>query len=45
VTGAASVHARGLNAPYAEIGFDFVLHRETVAAPKTVVEREHAPAV
>ena len=45
VTDAASVHARGLNAPYAEIGFDFVLHRETAAAPKTVVEREHAPAV
>ena len=45
VTDAASVRARGLNAPYAEIGFDFVLHRETAAAPKTVVEREHAPAV
>lgn len=45
VTDAALVHARGLNAPYAEIGFDFVLHRETAAAPKTVVEREHAPAV
>ena len=45
VTDAALVHARGLNAPYAEIGFDFVLHPETAAAPKTVVEREHAPAV
>jgi catechol 1,2-dioxygenase len=45
VTDAASARARGLNASYAEIGFDFVLHRETAAAPKTVVEREHAPAV
>ncbi|HUB45378.1 MAG TPA: catechol 1,2-dioxygenase [Acetobacteraceae bacterium] len=44
VTDATSIHARGLNAPYAEIGFDFVLHAETGAAPKTVVEREHAPA-
>jgi len=44
VTDAAAVHARGLNAPYAEIAFDFVLHPETTAAPKTVVEREHAPA-
>jgi catechol 1,2-dioxygenase len=44
MTDAASAHARGLNAPYAEISFDFVLHRETAAAPKTVVEREHAPA-
>jgi len=33
-----------VNAPYAEIDFDFVLHRETAAAPKTAVQREHAPA-
>lgn len=44
VTDATSIHARGLNAPYAEIAFDFVLHAETGTAPKTVVEREHAPA-
>ena len=44
VTDAAAVHAKGLNAPYAEITFDFVLHAETAAAPKTVVMREHAPA-
>lgn len=44
VTDAGAIHARGLNAPYAEIEFDFVLHRETDAAPKTVIEREHAPA-
>jgi catechol 1,2-dioxygenase len=44
VTDAASVRARGLEEPYAEIGFDFVLHRETAAAPKTIVERAHAPA-
>ena len=44
VTDAASAQARGVNAPYAEIDFDFVLHRETAAAPKTAVQREHAPA-
>jgi catechol 1,2-dioxygenase len=44
VTDAALAPARGLNAPYAAISFDFVLHRETAAAPKTAVEREHAPA-
>ena len=44
VSDAASIHEKGLNAPYAEIDFDFVLHAETAAAPKTVVERAHAPA-
>jgi catechol 1,2-dioxygenase len=44
VSDAAAVHAKGLNAPYAEITFDFVLHAETPAAPVTVVNREHAPA-
>jgi catechol 1,2-dioxygenase len=44
VADAASVQARGLNAPYADISFDFVLHRETGAAPNAVVEREHASA-
>ncbi len=41
---AAAVHARGLNAPFAEITFDFVLHAESETAPNTVVNREHAPA-
>ena len=41
---AAKVHAKGLNAPYAEITFDFVLHAESVAAPNTIVNREHAEA-
>ncbi len=44
VEDAASVHAKGLNAPYAEITFDFVLHPEAANAPSTVVTREHAPA-
>ena len=44
VTEAAAVHARGLNAPYAEITFDFVLHAESATAPNTVVTRAHAPA-
>jgi catechol 1,2-dioxygenase len=44
VTDAAAVRARGLNAPYAEITFDFVLHAESTAAPDTVVHREHALA-
>ena len=41
---AAKVHAKGLNAPYAEITFDFVLHAESVTAPNTIVNREHAEA-
>ena len=41
---AEMVRAKGLNAPYAEITFDFVLHAEAAAAPSTVVNREHAPA-
>ena len=40
----AAIHARGLNAPFAEIGFDFVLHAETATAPRTVVTRAHAEA-
>jgi catechol 1,2-dioxygenase len=44
VEDAAAVHAKGLNAPYAEITFDFVLHPEAAHAPSTVVTREHAPA-
>ena len=44
VADADLVHAKGLNAPYAEIGFDFVLHADTATAPSTIVNREHAPA-
>jgi catechol 1,2-dioxygenase len=44
VSDAASIREMGLNAPYAEITFDFVLHAETDAAPGTVVSRDHAPA-
>ncbi len=40
----AAIHTRGLNAPFAEIGFDFVLHAETRSAPSTVVTRAHAEA-
>ena len=40
----AKVRARGLNAPFAEITFDFVLHRERSDAPNTVVTRAHAEA-
>jgi catechol 1,2-dioxygenase len=40
----AEVRARGLNAPFAEITFDFVLHRERADAPNTVVTRAHAEA-
>lgn len=38
------IRARGLNAPFAEIIFDFVLHRERAHAPNTVVTRAHAEA-
>jgi catechol 1,2-dioxygenase len=40
----AEVRARGLNAPFAEITFDFVLHRQRAGAPNTVVTRAHAEA-
>ena len=40
----AEGRARGLNAPFAEITFDFVLHRERANAPNTVVTRAHAEA-
>src|SRR5580692_3867183 len=40
----SEVRARGLNAPFAEIAFDFVLHRERANAPNTVVTRAHAEA-
>jgi catechol 1,2-dioxygenase len=44
VTDAALIREKGLNAPYAEITFDFVLHPERSAAPTTVVNRQHATA-
>jgi catechol 1,2-dioxygenase len=43
-TDEAVINAHGLNAPFAEITFDFVLHAEQDAAPTSVVQREHAPA-
>jgi catechol 1,2-dioxygenase len=44
VTDAERIRANGLNDPYTAIVFDFVLHAEKADAPKTVVERAHAPA-
>ena len=43
-TDPAAIHAAGLNAPFAEITFDFVMHRESATAPTTVVTRAHAEA-
>jgi catechol 1,2-dioxygenase len=43
-TDPAAINARGLNAPFAEITFDFVLHPESAAAPNTEVTRPHAEA-
>ena len=40
----AEIRARGLNAPFAEISFDFVLHHERANAPSTVVTRARAEA-
>jgi catechol 1,2-dioxygenase len=40
----AAARARGLDAPYAEITFDFIMHRERAGAPNTVVTRAHAEA-
>ncbi len=40
----ADLTKHGLNAPYAEITFDFTLNHETAALPGTVVERAHAKA-
>jgi catechol 1,2-dioxygenase len=44
VTDAAAIRAKGLNAPYAGISFDFVLHPERSAAPSTMVTRAHLSA-
>ena len=43
-TDPVEIRARGLNAPFAQITFDFVLHREAASAPNTVVTRPHAEA-
>jgi catechol 1,2-dioxygenase len=40
----AEARARGLNAPFAEITFDFVLHPVRADGPNTVVTRPHAEA-
>ena len=44
VTDAAAIREKGLNAPYSEITFDFVLNPEQTTAPSTVVNRQHALA-
>lgn len=44
VEDAGQIHAQGLNAPFADIAFDFVLHAESAAAPSTIVQRPHAQA-
>jgi catechol 1,2-dioxygenase len=44
VTDAAAIRGKGLNAPYAEITFDFVLNPEQTTAPTTEVNRQHALA-
>jgi catechol 1,2-dioxygenase len=40
----AEARARGLNAPFAEITFDFVLHPARADVPNTAVTRPHAEA-
>jgi len=44
VTDPAAIHAHGLNAPFARIEFDFVMHRDHAVAPATIVNRAHAEA-
>ena len=41
---AEAINARGLNEPFSEIAFNFVLHREAEVLPDTTVERPHAQA-
>jgi catechol 1,2-dioxygenase len=43
-TDADAINAKGLNEPFSEITFNFVLHREADALPDTIVERPHAEA-
>lgn len=42
--GADEIKARGLDAPFATIRFDFTLTREAADLPETVVVRDHAKA-
>ena len=44
VTDPAAIRERGLDGPFAEIAFDFVLNRAAKAVPDTIVHREHALA-
>jgi catechol 1,2-dioxygenase len=44
-TDPAKIQAHGLDAPYAEIDFDFVLNPDVPAAPETVVHREQTQTV
>jgi catechol 1,2-dioxygenase len=44
VSDPAAIHARGLNVPFAEITFDFVLNKAAAGLPDTVVHRAHAEA-
>ena len=43
-TDPAEIKARGLEAPFATIHFDFELNREAANLPESVVVREHAKA-
>ena len=44
VSDPAHLNAKHLNAPYAEIAFDFALHPEAAHLPSTLVKRAHAQA-
>ena len=44
ITDVAKIHERGLNTPFVQIEFDFVLHREAAGIPGTDVHRTHATA-
>jgi catechol 1,2-dioxygenase len=44
VVDASEIHQAGLDKPFARIRFDFILTKQVVAAPTTVVNREHAEA-
>lgn len=43
-TDPGEINARGLDAPFATIRFDFELHREAAQLPEAVVVRDHAKA-
>jgi catechol 1,2-dioxygenase len=43
-TDKGKIKDRGLDAPFATIHFDFVLHREAPNLPDPIVVRDHAPA-